>query len=60
MRSAGEGQPLRCKKCGLTIEKHWVADMQYMPEKYDGWVEPPASQRRHLSMPLSHNLPQKL
>jgi len=60
MRSAGEGQPLRCKKCGLKMEKHWVANIQYASEKYDGWVEPSASQRRHLSMPLSHNLPQKL
>lgn len=55
MRSAGNNQPLRCDFCPKIIEKHWqfkeidLSDLELI----GGWVEPPPSQRRHLSRPLS-------
>jgi len=50
LKSMGTGQGLRCPKCKLRSEDVWV-DVE-VPPPYDGWVEPPASARRHLARPL--------
>ena len=55
MRSAGFNQPLRCLSCQKIVPKHWIFENINMTdlELTNGWVEPSASQRRHLSRPLS-------
>ena len=54
MRSAGSNQPLRCLSCQKIVEKHWLFEDISLTgiELVDGWAEPTASQRRHLSKPL--------
>ena len=59
MRSAGKGQHLRCLDCGNTERKHWVCqDFEVLTGFPVGeWIEPSASNRRHLSKPLSLGSP---
>ena len=59
MRSAGFNQPLRCLNCQKTVEKHWLFEEINLIgiELVNGWVEPTASQRRHLSKPLLLGVP---
>ncbi len=54
MRSAGSNQSLRCLNCEKVMEKHWLfEDINLTGIKItNGWAEPTASQRRHLSKPL--------
>ena len=54
MRSAGTNQSLRCLNCEKVMEKHWLfEDINLTGIKItNGWAEPTASQRRHLSKPL--------
>ena len=47
-KSQGNGQPLRCLKCGSNHENIWTFDIIESE-----WKEPPASHRRHLSKPLT-------
>ena len=59
MRSSGSNQPLRCLTCQKNLEKHWLfqeIDFNGV-EIINNWVEPPASQRRHLSRPLAFGAP---
>ena len=59
MRSKGRNQPLFCLRCGNKESKIWLSD-NWSPvgvPSIDGWVQPPPSQRRHLSMPLEHGIP---
>lgn len=62
MRSAGANQPLRCLNCDKIVEKHWLfEDINLIGiELINGWVEPTASQRRHLSKPLLLGSPMEL
>ncbi len=53
MKSAGRGQGLRCPNCKATCDDEWESDRIGPSE----WVEPPASQRRHLATPLSRQIP---
>ncbi len=55
MRSAGKGQKLRCDKCGREERKIWLCSdkLTHFGYKEGTWVEPSASNRRHLSKPLS-------
>ena len=55
MRSAGKGQDLRCSTCGKNEKKSWVSsDIDSLYGQIKGvWTEPSASNRRHLSRPLS-------
>lgn len=53
MKSAGRGQGLRCPNCKATCDDEWEFDRLGPSE----WVEPPASQRRHLAAPLSRQIP---
>lgn len=59
MRSSGFGQKLRCLSCGRKEEKFWYCSDPDGPLDFpiDEWQEPPPSNRRHLSRPLSHGLP---
>ena len=59
MRSAGKGQKLRCDDCGRMERKIWLCSdkLTHFGHKEGLWVEPPASNRRHLSRPLSHGNP---
>ncbi len=55
MRSAGRNQGLRCRTCGSTEKKAWTSrrpDLQHSPVS-GAWVEPTASNRRHLARPIS-------
>jgi tRNA(Ile2) C34 agmatinyltransferase TiaS len=54
MRSAGSKQPLRCLNCQKVSKKYWLYDEINLSgiELTNNWVEPSASQRRHLSKPL--------
>ena len=55
MRSAGRNQGLRCITCGSTGKKAWTSrrpDLQNSPTS-GAWVEPTASNRRHLARPIS-------
>jgi tRNA(Ile2)-agmatinylcytidine synthase len=54
MRSAGSKQPLRCLNCQKVSKKYWLYDEIDLSgiELTNNWVEPSASQRRHLSKPL--------
>jgi len=59
MRSKGRNQDLSCDKCKRKISKYWLSE-EWSPDiqiSYDGWTQPPPSQRRHLSMPLEHGIP---
>ncbi|HJM55216.1 MAG TPA: DUF1743 domain-containing protein, partial [Poseidonia sp.] len=51
MKSMGRNQGLRCPSCKIRCEDKWD-DVPSQPP-FSGWVEPPASSRRHLSRPLS-------
>ena len=51
MKSMGRNQGLRCPTCKWKCEDSWD-DIAVQPP-FEGWVEPPASSRRHLSRPLS-------
>ena len=55
MRSAGKGQKLRCDNCGREERKIWLCSdkLTHFGYKEGTWVEPSASNRRHLSKPLS-------
>lgn len=57
MRSAGKGQGLRCTVCGSIKEKSWKIESISFDGQSGGWVEPTASNRRHLAMPLKRSLP---
>jgi len=57
MRSAGKGQGLRCTICGSIKEKSWKIESISFDGQSGGWVEPTASNRRHLAMPLKRSLP---
>ena len=59
MRSAGKGQKLRCDDCGRMQRKIWLFSdkLTHFGHKEGSWVEPSASNRRHLSRPLSHGNP---
>lgn len=57
MRSAGKGQGLRCTICGSIKEKTWKIESISFDGQSGGWVEPTASNRRHLAMPLKRSLP---
>ena len=57
MRSAGKGQGLRCMICGSIKEKSWKIESISFDGQSGGWVEPTASNRRHLAMPLKRSLP---
>ncbi len=48
LRTMGAKSDLRCKLCRKRITSHWVAKNRSNID----WVEPPASSRRHLSMPI--------
>jgi tRNA(Ile2)-agmatinylcytidine synthase len=55
MRSAGRNQGLRCRTCGSTGKKAWTSrrpGLQNSPTS-GAWVEPTASNRRHLARPIS-------
>lgn len=59
MKSAGNNQNLRCKKCNSYTEKYWKG---YIPiftniDMVANWTEPTPSNRRHLSKPLNLGLP---
>ena len=51
MKSMGRNQGLRCPRCKWKCGDSWE-DVVVKPP-FEGWVEPPASSRRHLSRPLS-------
>ena len=51
MKSLGRNQGLRCPSCGSLEENRWECDWV----EHD-WVEPPASERRHLAKPLSRTI----
>ncbi len=55
MRSLGKGQKLRCDNCGRKERKIWLCSnvLSHFGHKEGIWVEPSASNRRHLSKPLS-------
>jgi tRNA(Ile2)-agmatinylcytidine synthase len=57
MRSAGKRQGLRCTICGSIKEKTWEIESISFDVQSDGWVEPTASNRRHLAIPLKRSLP---
>ena len=59
MRSAGSNQPLRCLNCEKVVKKHWLHEEIDLSgiELTNNWVEPSASQRRHLSKPLILGVP---
>ncbi|MDC1029310.1 hypothetical protein OAR30_01800, partial [Euryarchaeota archaeon] len=59
MRSAGSKQPLRCLNCSKVSKKYWLYDEIDLSgiELINNWVEPSASQRRHLSKPLILGVP---
>ena len=50
MKSAGNGQPYRCKQCHTSSDEPVLEPVrrQIVP----GWYEPPTAARRHLSKPL--------
>lgn len=50
MKSAGKRQAYRCKKCRTRSSDPVRETFRRKPE--EGWYEPPASSRRHLSKPL--------
>tara|TARA_B100000700_G_scaffold176312_1_gene194887 strand:- start:146995 stop:148269 length:1275 start_codon:yes stop_codon:yes gene_type:complete len=50
-KSIGSNQNLRCNSCGKVIEKNWLT--KQIDFELNTWAEPTASNRRHLSMPLS-------
>ena len=55
MRSAGRNQGLRCRTCGSIEKKAWTSrrpGLQHPPTS-GSWVEPTASNRRHLARPIS-------
>lgn len=59
MRSKGRNQDLSCDKCKRKTPKYWLSE-EWSPDvtiTFDGWTQPPPSQRRHLSMPLEHGIP---
>ena len=49
LRTMGSKSDLRCKSCRKRMTSHWIA----INRSNMGWVEPPVSSRRHLSMPIS-------
>tara|TARA_B100000003_G_scaffold126306_1_gene113204 strand:- start:5050 stop:6288 length:1239 start_codon:yes stop_codon:yes gene_type:complete len=55
MRSSGKNQELRCKICEKTTKKYWIYNNNSIQTNM--WVEPSASNRRHLSKPLSISHP---
>ena len=59
MRSKGKNQDLSCDKCKMKTPKYWLSDewSPDIPSSFDGWTQPPPSQRRHLSMPLELGIP---
>ena len=59
MRSKGKNQDLSCDKCKKKVPKYWLSDERTpdIPTTFDGWTQPPPSQRRHLSMPLELGIP---
>ena len=55
MRSAGRNQDLRCRTCSKTQKKAWTtrqSGSKHSPA-CGAWVEPTASNRRHLARPIS-------
>ena len=52
MTSMGKHQGLRCKKCGLKMDDHWIETPRRLP--VNQWIQPPASSRRHLAKPLDN------
>ena len=59
MRSKGKNQDLSCDKCKRKAPKYWLSDewSPDIPTSFEGWTQPPPSQRRHLSMPLELGIP---
>jgi tRNA(Ile2)-agmatinylcytidine synthase len=55
MRSEGKGQGLRCKNCGNRSPKYWMcgSGQESLNAEIGEWVEPTASNRRHLARPVS-------
>ncbi|HJM77108.1 MAG TPA: hypothetical protein QF490_02140, partial [Candidatus Thalassarchaeaceae archaeon] len=55
MRSAGRNQSLRCRTCRRTQKKAWTSRQlnPKQPLASGAWVEPTASNRRHLARPIS-------
>ncbi len=55
MRSAGRNQSLRCRTCRRTQKKVWTSRQlnPKQPLASGAWVEPTASNRRHLARPIS-------
>ena len=51
MKSMGRNQGVRCPKCKQRLGDNWE-DVPSEPP-FTGWVEPPASARRHLARPLA-------
>jgi len=51
MKSMGQNQGVRCPKCKQRLDDRWE-DVPSEPP-FIGWVEPPASARRHLARPLA-------
>ena len=59
MRSSGLGMPIRCLECGSMSERFWLS-RNHDSEAFstiEDWVEPTASNRRHLARPLEMGIP---
>ena len=53
MKSMGSGQGIRCLECGIKMPDSWGGEMVIeSPFELGQWVEPSASNRRHLAAPL--------
>ena len=59
MRSSGSGMPIRCPDCGRSSERIWLCQPHDLEQfnSIEDWVEPTASNRRHLARPLELGIP---
>ncbi len=53
MKSRGQGAVFRCRRCGRTMARDRVVTARVTRAVREGWYEPPAGSRRHLSKPIS-------
>ena len=52
MKSMGEGEGFRCRRCGCRRPRSSAATKEVVRPLAEAWYEPPVSARRHLSKPI--------
>ena len=57
MKSMGFGAPFRCPHCRTRTDRAEAGYQEVRRSIREGWYEPPAGSRRHLSKPLKRGIP---